>query len=277
MIPEIKIEEVTPRTVMVTGGHGNAGAVALSNFIICIDSTIYPQTAKQYRDDVEKRFNLQTKYLFITHSHGDHTFGAAAFKETHIFGSNSLIEEMNKKLEISWTQEEFANWIKEQPENKDLIEAIEIIIPKTGFSDTYIIKDDDHKVEFYHAGGHTAGSAYALFPQEKVLFAGDLIFAESFPWAGDPTCNPDKWIDCLREFLTLDFEKLVPGHGLVVGKEEVMKHLKHLEALREATRDAVKEGRGADNIMCPEFYDSTEDWIIPRSLEHWYKFYEDKP
>jgi hypothetical protein len=83
------------------------------------------------------------------------------------------------------------------------------------------------------------------------------------------------WIDCLREFLALDFEKLVPGHGLVAGKEEVVKHLNHLETLREATRDAVKEGKGADNIVRPEFYDGTEDWIIPRSLEHWYKFYED--
>ncbi|MHA2295285.1 MAG: MBL fold metallo-hydrolase [Candidatus Hodarchaeales archaeon] len=275
MIPEIKIEEVTSRTVIVTGGRGNAGAIALNNFIICIDSTIYPRTAKIYRDDVEKRFNLPTKSLFITHSHGDHTFGATTFKDTNIFGSNSLIEEMNKKLETSWTKEEFEDWVKQQPEERDLIEEIEIIIPTTAFSEKFIIKDEDLKVEFYHVGGHTAGSAYAFFPKEKVLFAGDLIFAGSFPWAGDPTCNPDKWITCLKEFLKLDFEKLVPGHGQVVGKEEVVKQLRHLEALREATREAIKEGIGAENIERPDFYDVDEDWIIPRSLEHWYKFYKE--
>jgi hypothetical protein len=103
------------------------------------------------------------------------------------------------------------------------------------------------------------------------------MFAKSFPYAGDPTCDPERWMDVFRDFLSLDFEKLVPGHGPVVGKDEVEKHLAFFEALRDATKEAIETGRGHEAIRVPEFYGSDEEdnWGRKATLEHWHAFYKD--
>ncbi|MFX0185436.1 MAG: MBL fold metallo-hydrolase, partial [Candidatus Hodarchaeota archaeon] len=191
MKPKYTLKEVTPRTVIVTTENCNAGAIVLNNFIVAIDPTMFPVTAKQFREDVEKKFSKPVKYLLITHYHGDHVFGSAPFRDTKIIGSNKLVEGIKGKLESQWAKEAFNEWIKQEPEKKEDIESIEVILPEISFENNYMIKDDDLQIEINHIGGHTAGSSYAYFSHEKVLFAGDLMFAESFPWAGDPTCNPD--------------------------------------------------------------------------------------
>jgi hypothetical protein len=83
-------------------------------------------------------------------------------------------------------------------------------------------------------------------------------------------------MDVFRDFLALDFEKLVPGHGPLVGRDEVEKHLAFFEALRDATKEAIEAGRGHDEIEVPEFYDLGEmtDWVRQATLERWYAFYK---
>jgi len=276
MKPKYTLKEVTPRTVIVTTENCNAGAIALNNFIVAIDPTMFPVTAKQFREDVEKKFNKSVKYLLITHYHGDHVFGSAPFRDTKIIGSNKLVEGIKGKLESQWAKEAFNEWIKQEPERREDIESIEVILPEISFENNYIIKDDDLQIEINHIGGHTAGSSYAYFSPEKVLFTGDLMFAESFPWAGDPTCNPDHWITAFENMMELNFETIVPGHGPIVGKEEMKKHLNFFKELRDATLEAIVNEESYEKIVVPDFYGSDEDWIIPETLKHWRKFYENQ-
>ena len=102
------------------------------------------------------------------------------------------------------------------------------------------------------------------------------MFAKRFPYAADPTCDPERWMDAFRQMLSLDFERLVPGHGPVVGKDEVEKHLGFFETLRDATKRAIRANKGPEGIEVPGFYgpDEEDAWIRKATLEHWYKFYE---
>jgi len=276
MKPKYTLKEVTPRTVIVTTENCNAGAIVLNNFIVAIDPTMFPVTAKQFREDVEKKFSKPVKYLLITHYHGDHVFGSAPFRDTKTIGSNKLVEGIKGKLESQWAKEAFNEWIKQEPERKEDIKSIEVILPEISFENNYMIKDDDLQIEINHIGGHTAGSSYAYFSHEKVLFAGDLMFAESFPWAGDPTCNPDHWITAFENMIELNFEIIIPGHGPIVGKEEMKKHLNFFKELRDATLEAIVNDESYEKIAVPDFYGSFEDWIIPETLKHWRKFYENQ-
>ena len=129
----IEFKEVTPRTVLVNFKDYfdlNAGVIILNNFIIVIDTLMYPIQAKQFREKLEIKYNLPVKYLFITHYHADHLFGVVAFKDIEIFGSSILIENMKKKKKESWTTEAFNEWKKEEPEIEELIEEIKEIIRK---------------------------------------------------------------------------------------------------------------------------------------------------
>jgi glyoxylase-like metal-dependent hydrolase (beta-lactamase superfamily II) len=62
----------------------NAGGVALNNFIITIDPTYYPRTGKLLIEKIERKFGLPVRFLFLTHYHVDHVYGAGAFKDTII-------------------------------------------------------------------------------------------------------------------------------------------------------------------------------------------------
>jgi glyoxylase-like metal-dependent hydrolase (beta-lactamase superfamily II) len=62
--------------------------------------------------------------------------------------------------------------------------------------------------------GHTGGDVVVYLPKEKVLAAGDLL------WAGAPGFMGDgylaEWADTLEELKKLDVEAVIPGHGEVI-------------------------------------------------------------
>jgi len=261
---ECSIEKITERTAIgitfIDGvSQSNAGAVAFNDFLIVLDPSPEDYTAEIFRQKIEKHFQLPTKYLFISHYHGDHVRGAIAFKDVVKFGSQKLLPMMQRTLETSW---------------KDIREKI--VFPNILFNDRLTLSDEDLHIEFHWVGGHTECSAYAYFLNEKVLFAGDLVFAERFPWAGDPTCNPDLWIAAFEEFLKLDFKYLLPGHGPMVGREEINKQLKQMVDLRKLIIDAVKDNQNVETIQPKTIYNSPYEYTIPRTIQHFYNFYKNR-
>ncbi|MFX0004244.1 MAG: MBL fold metallo-hydrolase [Candidatus Hermodarchaeota archaeon] len=278
-IVPIELEEVTPRTLLVNFKDYfdlNAGAIILNNFIIVIDTLMYPRQAKMFREKLEEKYNLPIKYLFITHFHADHHFGVASFKDVEIFGSSILIENMKKRKKQNWTIEGFNEWKEEEPKLAEIIDEIEIIIPSKGFEKQYIIHDEGLKVEFYHSGGHTGCSSYAYFQEEKVLFSGDLIAAGFWPFISDPTEDFEGWIRSFEYMLTLDIEKIIPGHGPVVEKNYIKEQLEFMKKLRKNVLKAITEEKGKDQIEVPEYnHEPAEDWQIPRALDHLFKYYSD--
>jgi cyclase len=276
----IDLTQISERTTAVIDQgnlRSNAGAVALDNFIVAIDSTMKPTAAKVFRQKLEQRFDLPVRFFLLTHHHADHVFGVAPFKDTCVIGSAELTASILKKKDTEWSPKAIERWKQNNPdEDTTWVDEVEIIVPTLSFQGRVEIRDGGQVVELVHAGGHTRCSTYAYVPHEKVLFAGDLMFAESFPYAGDPTCDPDRWMDVFRDFLSLDFQRLVPGHGPVVGKDEVEKHLAFFEALRDATKEAIRAGTGPDAVQSPQFYGQGEEhaWAKKATLEHWYAFYK---
>lgn len=273
----IEFKEVTPHTILVNFKdyfNLNAGAIILNNFIIVIDTLMYPIQAKRFRERLEMKFNLPVKYLFITHYHADHLFGVAAFKDIEIFGSTLLIENMKKRKEENWTTEAFNEWKKEEPEIAEMIDEIEIIIPTNGFKTKRVIKDDGLNVKFYHSGGHTGCSSFAYFPEEKVLFSGDLIAAGYWPFISDPTEDFEGWISSFEYMLNLDIEIVIPGHGPLVEKGYIKEQLIFMKNLKNNVLKAISEGKKPEEIEIPEYeYKPAEDWQIPRALEFLFNFY----
>ena len=54
------------------------------------------------------------------------------------------------------------------------------------------------------------------------------------------------------------------------------KHLNFFKELRDATLEAIVNEESYEKIVVPDFYGSDEDWIIPETLKHWRKFYENQ-
>ena len=66
---------------------------------------------------------------------------------------------------------------------------------------------------------HTRGDSVVFVPDERVLYAGDLLFIGGTPisWAG-PISN---WVTACDRMLALEPEWVVPGHGPVVAAADI--------------------------------------------------------
>ncbi len=273
---EFKISEVSPRTVLACYEDYysvNAGAIALDDFIIIIDTLVYPWQGKKLREHVETKFGLPVKYLFITHFHGDHHYGSVAFKDVEIFGSNAMIERMKRRMIEGWKKEDFDKWKEEDPQFADYIDEIEITLPSVGFDKMRTITNNDLDVEFYHSGGHCAGESYAYFPDEKVLFTGDDLATKQWPYIFESCGDPERWIKTFEHMLELDVDVFVPGHGSTVGKEHIEEQLGFLVALKDAVLEAVSDGKSPEDIKIPEFYKPATDWQIPSARTFLHSYY----
>jgi glyoxylase-like metal-dependent hydrolase (beta-lactamase superfamily II) len=108
-------------------------------------------------------------------------------------------------------------------------------------------------VSAHHLGrGHTNGDAVILFPTERVLHTGDLFVNGSAPFIdysakgsivaeNAPSVHRD-WDKTLDRVLQLDFDIVIPGHGPVAKKADLMKWRDSIAELRSRAKTACGGG-----------------------------------
>ncbi|MEJ2249197.1 MAG: MBL fold metallo-hydrolase [Candidatus Lokiarchaeota archaeon] len=268
---KFELEKVTSNTVANTSGlgRGNVGAIALNNYSVAIDSTLYAKLGLRFKKKLEEKFNLPVKYLILTHYHMDHILGVKSFKGIPIISSEILYKNIkNKKEELSKNIE---NLSSEDPN----AEGVELYFPTLTFINKLYLKDGDKEIEIQHTGGHTSGSSIVYFPHESVVFAGDLIFEKMFPYAGDETCSPEALISSLEHIKNLKPDLIVPGHGPILnGKEDLQNHIDFYKELRKSVRTGIMQGLKPDQIKAPKFFKQRADELKPVTIQHWYNFYK---
>ncbi len=237
---------ISEHTMMIVGErpHGNVGAIALENFTIAIDSTGNLSGGRIFRKKLEEYYNLPIKYLIMTHYHGDHINGRQAFKNVDIIISDFI------------------------PMDKGRFNDPIVI------KDEYVIQDGNYEVKIFHTGGHTVGSIFIHFPEERIIFAGDLIFENLFPpFGGDPTCNPELWLHALEKIKTLNPVKIIPGHGTFLTGDKINNHISNLQKIRSSIKKAIKENQKPSEIVISDYYGEFHQRWMSRTLPHWFSFY----
>lgn len=244
----------------------------------------YPGSAKLFREAIGRLTDKGVTHLLLTHYHGDHVFGSQVFEDCEIVGHRLLMERMEYLLGEDWAPENLEKMLEDlrrrSPERAWLYEGLRIVLPTKTFEDSFILGDGEITVEMIHTGGHTAGSSIIYIPEERVLFAGDLLFAKTFPWAGDETADPDRWIEAFETILGMDVEKIVPGHGPLSDKDEVEKQLSFFKAVRGEMKRLIEEGATMEEAVkhdrYPPFYEAKNRERRENSLRHWYRFWSAK-
>ena len=168
-------------------------------------------------DDIEDivaiidQHKLQVKQIVITHAHIDHVGGAMKLRART--GAPILINQNDyallKMLDVQ------ANWLGMKPPGKVEIEG-ELAHDQT-------LRAGSLSANVLHTPGHTEGSVCLYFPAEKMLIAGDTLFARSIGRTDLPGGSFEKIIRSLHDrVLTLpDDTAVIPGHGpmTTIGEE----------------------------------------------------------
>jgi cyclase len=200
----MKLNKVSDRVYANWDGEtgGNVGIVELNEGALVVDAQ-YPGSAKRFREAIGEATGKPLSHLLLTHVHGDHVFGNMVFQDLKIVAHRRLKEKMETSLGNEWAPEKLKQMLDtvktDTPERWWLFEGLRIVLPTDTFEDRWNLDG----VEFIHTGGHTDCSSVVYVPEDRTLFSGDLLFVGRFPWAGDPTADPDSWIKALQMILEL--------------------------------------------------------------------------
>ncbi|MHA1219018.1 MAG: MBL fold metallo-hydrolase [Candidatus Heimdallarchaeaceae archaeon] len=272
----MSIKKIKDNVYAITDGstRGNVAAYVLPSQIVFVDSGMHIPLIKKFREHIERETGKKASVLFITHAHGDHVFGNQIFEDCEIITSELTHKAMVDSQKNNWTPEALEEW-KKNSEDPLALDGLKIVLANKTFADEYELVDRDVKVIVKRTGGHTAGSSYVYCPNYKVMFAGDNLFNHSFPWGGTPTSDPLKWVESIQEYLSLDVENYIPGHGSISGKETLEEFLAYLNKVISLMKEMIAEGKTEEEILEQadkiEYYPSKREQWKALSLKKWYE------
>jgi cyclase len=240
------MEQVTKNVYAETKIRGcNPTYVVTSEGVVVIDTPQLPTYAVAMRKEAEKKGPI--RYLINTEHHVDHIFGNYYFN-----GAGAVLAH----------RETFNNFMVVTPEINPYEYAREALPTddpegekiwpdeKTYFANmnkpTIVIegrvslKVGDHTFEIHHTPGHTPGQLAVLIPEERVICVGDTVFNGCQTWLYASDVNT--WIQSLDYLKTLDFDKVIPGHGAVCARRELDVQKAFLMEWLTAIQVAISKG-----------------------------------
>ncbi|MGE5397355.1 MAG: MBL fold metallo-hydrolase [Chitinophagales bacterium] len=78
--------------------------------------------------------------------------------------------------------------------------------------DGQIIDCGSTKIEVLHTPGHSSGHCSFFFPEDGLVFLGDICLTKVGPWYGGPEADIDEFIDSINRIIDLKPEKITTGH-----------------------------------------------------------------
>jgi cyclase len=172
--------------------------------------------------------------LVNTHHHGDHTFG------------NWLMPERTPIIAHVTCREDVlaAGLVAAQVLQGPDYGHLELRPPDVTFTGSMNLHLGSRLVELHHVGpAHTRSDVVVWLPEERVLFAGDVVFAGGQPFLVEGSvAGYPKGLDAIR---ALEPEILVPGHGPVAHGAEVGRVLDDLTEYAAFVAEVGRAGRAA--------------------------------
>ena len=126
--------------------------------------------------------------------------------------------------------------------------------PNVTYSDTLTLVKGGREVQLHFPGrGHTGGDTLVFLPEERVVFTGDFFVGSpgghGLPYMGDGYV--EEWPAALDRLKGLQFDVMVPGHGMPFGEREQIDHLQaYLRDLHRQVTSLHAQGVSAPGCGC---------------------------
>ncbi len=217
----LEVQKVTDHLwVIMNNASGNVAVMPTDEGVLLVDDK-FEQDGPEILAKVKGVSDKPIRYILNTHQHGDHTGGNAFMLK-------------NTPAEIVIHKNARANMVTgNQPG-----------LPQITFADEAQVFIGGKEVSAHHMGrGHTNGDAVILFPTERVLHTGDLFVNGSAPFI-DYSAKGSivEWDKTLDRVLALDFDIVIPGHGPVAKKADLVKWRASIAELRSRAKMACAGG-----------------------------------
>lgn len=236
---QIKTTKVTESIYMFEGSGGNIGVLIGKDGIIIIDDQ-FAQLSEKIKSALAKISDQPVKFVINTHFHFDHTGG------NEKFGGEGAIIVAHNNTRIRLSKERFMGTTKLPPSPYSAL-------PKVTFADSVTFHMNGQTIHvFYVKNAHTDNDVIIHFKEANVFHAGDAFVRYGFPFIdqanGGSIDGMIKASDLLIS-ITDDQSKIIPGHGLVSSKKDLLEFRTMLVTVRTRVADAMKEGKTLQQII----------------------------
>lgn len=265
-----RIEEVAPGAWAALANDtgacvSNAGIIDLGNQTLVFDTFMTPAAGTDLRSAAERLTGRSASLVVNSHHHGDHVRGNQAFAGTAIMSTARTAELITETSphDLDAYRETLAEWIASLDRKlvatdgstdplayQDLIQSramaqsivdslpdLTITLPTEMLADELVIEGSARDARIITlGGGHTDSDTFVYLPDTSVVFAGDLLWVENHPWAGDG--HPDEWVNIIYRMKALSPGVVVPGHGTVANFEYAQVFTRYLTFLCDMVKQA---------------------------------------
>jgi glyoxylase-like metal-dependent hydrolase (beta-lactamase superfamily II) len=228
----MKVDKLADNFYTVTGMNGSGrtgGAIGVltgPDGILMVDASFGPLTGKIVAA-VKTFSNEPIKFLVNTHPHGDHT------------GGNANLAKMG--VTILGRPEMRVDLMAQKGFDQAGVPTVIFTSPLT------LHMDGEEAVVIPVPPAHTDADSMVYFRKADVLMIGDF-FRAGYPNVGGTvngmiqalgmaigTCGPNT--------------KVVPGHGPVMNRADVIAHRDMLMTVRDRVSELIKQGKSEDDVV----------------------------
>ncbi len=245
----LRIAKVKGDLYEITGEGGNVAVYVTTEGVVLVDD-MFDRNHADILAQVKSVTTQPIRYVVNTHQHDDHAGGA--FKMLPI---TEVIAHKNVRANLSDIK---------QPYYEDT-PGTPIGLPRLTFSDEFALHLGGKEVRAKYFGrGHTDGDIIVYFPELKTIHTGDLFLGRGAPRGGASQTRPPgvniyvdyaqggsfmDWTKTLDGALTLDFDTIIPGHGPVSSREDLVRFRNDLETMRTRLIGMVREGKTKADVL----------------------------
>ncbi len=222
------------------GFMSNAGFVVTGDGVVVFDALGTPALGRAMIAAIRKVTPQPIKRVIVSHYHADHIYGLQEFKAQgaeiwahakarQYLASGQAVERLAQR------RADLSPWVDEKTR----------VVPP----DVWLDGDTDFRLGalsfrlLYSGGAHAPEDMLMYVVDDRVLFAGDLIFAGRIPFVGN--ADSRGWLTAMGKMLSLSPPPtiVIPGHG--AASRDVERDLAltrdYLVFLRAAMGRAVRE------------------------------------
>ena len=238
---QIKTTKVAEGVYMLEGEGGNIGVSSGEDGVYLIDDQFAPLTPKIVAA-VKAISDRPIRFLMNTHWHGDHVGGNENLGKAGvvIIAHDNVYKRMSVGGAITALKQNYAP-------------APKAALPVITFNQTATFRMNGDDVTSTHLPpAHTDGDSFVRFTKANVIHTGDVFAAYRYPFIDVESGGSVKGIlRAVDQMLPMidDNTKVIPGHGGVSSKKDVLAYRKMVSTAISKIEPMVKSGRSLKQVI----------------------------
>ena len=236
---QIRVEKIAPGVAVLFGQGGNIGLSYGVDGNVLIDDEFAPLTPKILAA-VATVDPDPVQFLINTHFHGDHTGGNENIAKTGAI----IVAQDNVRTRMGQENMVLGGLVKPSPSG-----ALPIV---TFSQDMSVYRNGDRLHIFYAPHAHTDGDAIIHFEKANVVHMGDTFFNGLYPFIDIDSGGSIRGVIAAADrviALVNDRTRIIPGHGPVASKADLIAYRAYLADVTEKVAIAIKAKKSLAQVQ----------------------------